>query len=564
VYRGWTHPGLAQTELVFDGAPLIDARWPNVGDSGGGYARTVSATSASEVELDVAANRFARWRSASSLWMFGHWAYDWSASAVQVTALDPAVSTVTLAKPVLAQGQSARPFYAFDVAEELDAPGEFWIDRASLRAYMIPPTTPLAGHEVLVTLLTTPLLRLTKTAHVRFENLSFEAVRGDAVVATDVDGIAFTSCAVKTTGQSGVRIQGSASGFDAGVIQDVGESAVVLDGGDRPSLRAGGNYVKRTRLTRFSRSSLFPGIAVSGVGHIVDQNAISDSIDNAVTFSGNNHTVSRNDIHHVLKAQSDAGAIYVGRDWGARGNVIHNNFVHDLESVFAPRLAPPGAGVARVNGVYLDDVASGITVTGNIFYRLPIAIEHASGRDVIMTNNIMIDVDVGVHVTGRSINTRPSDDGSSPGSSNLLGKLKYAMGLPATASLASPTWLAAYPALVGFPMDWQTLASWEQAKSDRSKAWLRPGGTRHELNVTWRVPTPQDVGGASDGTSTPATARPLTYWYASTANNLDVAKTDKLGLENEAALDMTLLPSSPAFKLPGFVAIPFDQIGPPP
>ena len=46
--------------------------------------------------------------------------------------------------------------------------------------------------------------------------------------------------------------------------------------------------------------------------------------------------------------------------------------------------------------------------------------------------------------------------------------------------------------------------------------------------------------------------------YAEMANNL--ADQDPLFVD-EANLDLTLRPESPAFTIPGFQAIPFDQIG---
>ncbi len=61
----------------------------------------------------------------------------------------------------------------------------------------------------------------------------------------------------------------------------------------------------------------------------------------------------------MLLETGDCGAIYCGRDWTLHGTVIRGNLIHDIK----------GTDARYQNAVYLDDMASGITVEGNIFLR---------------------------------------------------------------------------------------------------------------------------------------------------------------------------------------------------
>ena len=63
--------------------------------------------------------------------------------------------------------------------------------------------------------------------------------------------------------------------------------------------------------------------------------------------------VELNEVHGVCRETGDAGGIHTGRDYTWQGNVIRDNYWHDLR----------GPGLHGVTAVYLDDFASGFEVT---------------------------------------------------------------------------------------------------------------------------------------------------------------------------------------------------------
>jgi hypothetical protein len=75
------------------------------------------------------------------------------------------------------------------------------------------------------------------------------------------------------------------------------------------------------------------------------------------------------------------GAFYTGRDWTTQGNVLRNNYIHDL-----------GGGDAKhVNtmGVYLDDCDSGDIIVGKRLLPRGRAIMIGGGRDNPVLNNLV-------------------------------------------------------------------------------------------------------------------------------------------------------------------------------
>jgi len=99
------------------------------------------------------------------------------------------------------------------------------------------------------------------------------------------------------------------------------------------------------------------------------------------------------EIHSVCFESNDAGAIYAGRDWTARGTVIRNNYLHHISGF-------RGRGCV---GVYLDDMYCGTEISSNVFYRVPRAAFIGGGRDCLVENNIFVDCPKALHIDARAL-----------------------------------------------------------------------------------------------------------------------------------------------------------------
>jgi len=124
-------------------------------------------------------------------------------------------------------------------------------------------------------------------------------------------------------------------------------------------------------------------------------NCIHDAPHNAVLYGGNEHRFERNEVYRVVMETGDAGAFYTGRDWTSQGNVLRNNYIHDLGSGNAEHV--------NTMGIYLDDCDCGDTLEGNVFYRAGRAIMIGGGRDNPVLNNLVVDCPIGLHIDARGM-----------------------------------------------------------------------------------------------------------------------------------------------------------------
>ena len=166
-------------------------------------------------------------------------------------------------------------------------------------------------------------------------------------------------------------------------MMDLGGTGITLTGGDRLSLTSSNNLIDSCQFERVGRiqRTYNPAISINGVGNVIKNCKISDLPHTAILFSGNENVIDKNEISHVCYETSDAGAIYTGRDWGSRGNVLKNNYIHDVNSILE----------GGVQAIYLDDAASGITVKDNILCNIGgVGVFIGGGRDNIVTENIIV------------------------------------------------------------------------------------------------------------------------------------------------------------------------------
>jgi hypothetical protein len=229
---------------------------------------------------------------------------------------------------------------------------------------------------------------ISNSNNVRVEGIVFSYFRADTIVIHNSTDISVSACSIKEAGRRGVVIDGGARvSLGALNIIGTGEEALWIWAGNRGSLLPSEVVVVDSLIEDFSwrlRSSR-PAIYVNGVGVEILHNIIRRGPFDAIVFRGNNHVIYNNTIIDVDQDCSDCGAIYTGRDWTSRGTIVsHNNICKGKLS-----------READTNGIYLDDLASGIRVVFNKIVGFPLGIKIGGGRDNTVSNNIILDLSLG-------------------------------------------------------------------------------------------------------------------------------------------------------------------------
>lgn len=404
----------AALELFFNDRPMPLARWPNQG-----WTRIAAVPDGPKGErFTYQGDRPRRWRKTEDIWVHGYMNRNWCDTYERVAALDPQSREVVTAEPHDYRGYKAGQRFLFlNVLEELDEPGEWYLDRATGTLYFW-PLEPIEGGRVFVSLLETPLVVLHGCEHVTLRGLILECSRGSGVEIVGGYHNLVAGCTLRNIGTVAVAIGGVVpdlerrtyndttftgnAGTDNGVvsceIHDTGEYGIILGGGNRKTLEPGRNFALNNDIHHFGRwvRTYRPAVFLYGVGNRVAHNRIHDAPHTAVLFWGNDHVLELNEVFRVCTETGDAGAFYIGRDWSQRGHVIRYNYFHDLGAALHGE-----SGFNAVMAVYLDDMACGTTVFGNIMCRINHAILMGGGRDNIVENNIFVDCPLAISLDDR-------------------------------------------------------------------------------------------------------------------------------------------------------------------
>lgn len=514
-------------ELYWNARRLPLSRWPN--DANATMAQVLDRGEApgkpAHGGVFVAREeRVARWQVADGVWLEGYWRVPWAPSVVRVASIDAATRTIALAAPVgggigskyakaPALGDGKEPWWAVNLLEEIDQPGEWCVDFKAQKLYVWAPS-PVAAATIALADLDKPMLALRGVEFVTIEGLVCEQGLGNGLEIVGGADNLVVGCEFRSLGGNGVVVRGGVrNGVRSSDFHGLGEAGILLAGGDRATLTPCGNFADNNHLHHLGlrKKTYAAGIHVGAfgagpaVGCRVTHNLIHDLPHAGVLYGGNDNLFEFNEVSRVVLTSADMGGFYTTNDWTSQGNVLRHNFVH----------SSPNA-----NAFYMDDGDSGDVIEGNVCHGLSYGPFIGGGHDNLVRHNLVIACARGLHLDAR---------GLSRGYDKDAGLLR---GLAAVPYRQAP-WSERYPNL--------------------PKVLER----RPELPVGNRVA----------GNAVVACGQPFHFAKAKDLADAKLEgnvafKLEEAGMVDPAHVDFTLRANSPVFaKIPGFPPIPFADIG---
>lgn len=415
---GWIlsglRPGVLETSIPEDvdpGVPVGDenridfyadgirqelARWPNgsIFTYAGNCIDPASHEAVRESKqgiLEYRDERMVQWAQEQDPCLLGYWCFDWSESFKRLGSIDRERHTFAVLPAKESYGyRSGCRFYGFNLLCELDAPGEYYIDRRERKIYWAAPADFL-DHPTSTRISVfdgTSMISAENCDRLSIEGLELRGGRGMGIVLKGGSRCRIANCHIHCFAEEAVHIEGGHSHCVKDCsMEQLGKGGLDATGGDRPTLESAGLDIGGCRIHDFAlyKHTYCPAVRFHGVGARIHHCEMYNSTSSAMRVEGNDILVEHNFLHDVVRESDDQGGIESFGDMSYRRIVVRHNRFSDING-------GTNCGSAAVR---FDDLISGNEVYDNIFERCGSfifgAVQIHGGRDNRIHHNTFVD-----------------------------------------------------------------------------------------------------------------------------------------------------------------------------
>ncbi|MFC4008065.1 right-handed parallel beta-helix repeat-containing protein [Nonomuraea purpurea] len=330
-------------------------------------------------------------------WLAGYFGNNYANDRVRIASVGDDVRTTYPTMYVATDKWTS--FVAQNVLSELDAEGEYYIDRWNNAGtlYYYPPGGTVEGKHISLTSFDAPFFQLENVRDVTLKGLKLNGTTGTGVRLLDAESCTIDGLEILNVSMDAIAI-GEANDAITAVaeyrtsrgghrnkvvnsrLHDLGGGGVFTAGGDRDSLERGDHVVEHNEIYDFSKLATYtPAGYMYGVGNTFRYNYVHDAPHMAIQIMGNDMEVSHNRFENLVTNASDQGVIYAGRDYTYLNNVIAYNLFRNV-------------GARGNQAVYMDDGMSGMVVRGNFFDTAQHGLFFQSGHSNVASDNVFKDI----------------------------------------------------------------------------------------------------------------------------------------------------------------------------
>lgn len=388
-------------DLYCNGSRQTLSRWPDKGFTEAGRAlgptevgdTWIHVHGTREGILEYLDDRIVNWVKEPDCYLFGYFYWDWLDWYYQMQSVDTENKTFTIKPPYHKYGfRDGCRFYGLNLLCELDAPGEYYVDRGSSVIYWIPPTgvNPADAVTAVPVYSGQMMIRVEDCASLTIESIEFCGGRNSMLSISGGSDNVLRDCRISRFGQTPVFINGGKGHKVQGcLLEELGCGGLDIQGGDRKTLEGCGFVVSNTIVDNFSlfKRTYEPAIHFGGVGLLITNCLFQNSSSSALRIEGNDVTVQYCQCFDLVKESDDQGGVDIYFDYSYRRIVFRYNHWRDIR----------GGMYAGAAGIRFDDIISGQIVYGNVFERCGGGGAHFGGvqinggRDNWVSNNVFYD-----------------------------------------------------------------------------------------------------------------------------------------------------------------------------
>lgn len=356
-----------------------------------------------------------KWKDYNNVHITGPVGWEFGETAVGVAEVDEKSRQITLDYAVEGGYETNGRFYFLNVLDELDVPGEYFLDKENKKMYVyVNPEIDLEKADIHFSVYDKPvMINIDGLSYVDFKGIEFKYSQCRGIDAVNIDDVDFINCEFSNISGRVMEMFGNrARPNDTAkkdlklniknvdilncVFKNLGNGAVRIQSGNWFTLEKSNCRIENCNFTNVSRikNAYSPGIRADGGGFIIRNNTVDYGPGVLLQFTAYDSIVEYNELANGVRETSDMGLLYGGMQ-PYIGTVIRYNYIHDT-SEYARKndlkkgLTIGGLAIPTRVGVYIDNCAEGATIDHNIIENIPTGV-FAIGCHTTCTDNIIID-----------------------------------------------------------------------------------------------------------------------------------------------------------------------------
>ncbi|MBQ4109999.1 MAG: right-handed parallel beta-helix repeat-containing protein [Clostridia bacterium] len=389
------------------------ARWPNVGfETINTVISTGSAISGGIKGTKGIYNyntmRPERWLLADQAQIRGYLGSEYCLDSVPLESVDTSNKTIVFSRESTYGVKTGHRWYIENLLEEIDSPGEFFVDTKTMELYFYPPKKLNKDDVLEVSTFNSSLITFTGCSNIELEGLKISDSITYGIYIENSENIKVRNCIIRNMGIMGIAVYNSKRCLVEGcTIFEIGKFAVHLRGGSNlETLSPSGNRVANNHFYNFATRNCMQEKSAINLGRSSNNTTIGDIVENniihgqpnayAIIYGGVDNIIRYNEMFSVTNDAADMGVVYSGRRLSEFGNLIEYNYIHDYAPIFDAKY--------QIQGIYWDDLQSGQTAKHNIIVA---GSKNRTAGDLIVgaynnfSENIVVNSDIGVRMTDR-------------------------------------------------------------------------------------------------------------------------------------------------------------------
>jgi parallel beta-helix repeat protein len=340
--------------LLLHGKVMAMGRYPNSNAPNKGYLTIkshVTTTSITDSVLPATPN----WTGAELVLRPNHWILD------RDKITQHSGNTISYTSNSRYEPFNTYGYFIQNHPNTLDQNGEWFFDSVKKKMTLYNTTDP-NGSLVQVSTVDT-LVLCDNQSNILFDNISFEGANKIAILTLGSLNVTFQNSKIAYSGIDGINCGGDYITLSNDTLLYTNNNAITLNGNN---CTIDNNIVLNTALFAGMGKSLdgnYNAIQTNGISNSIQRNTLESVGYIPIDFNGDNALVKNNFINFFNLVKDDGGGIYT---WVGAGNVPSKNQIIDHNIILNGTGAPEGTDkTISTHGIYLDDNAANITLTGN-------------------------------------------------------------------------------------------------------------------------------------------------------------------------------------------------------